>query len=147
MKRIPELRDLSDDHHTALVLARRCRRPQPGDDARAVWSRLREAFASHLEPHFAIEEEHLLPALEAIGEPELAERIRAEHALLRARVAEGAGDREALAELGQLLDAHVRFEEREVFEATQHRLPDATLRAIAEACRSVPRTCSADLLV
>jgi hypothetical protein len=30
----------------------------------------------------------------------------------------------------------VRFEEREVFEVAQARLPEAALRAIAEACRT-----------
>ena len=87
MKRIPELRDLSDDHHTGLALARRCR--QVGRNSavsdEALWKQVIEAFADHLEPHFQIEEQHLLPALEAIGEASLASRIRQDRAHLHSR--------------------------------------------------------------
>lgn len=119
------------------MLARRCARSTrdasaaPGD----VWREVLTAFAHHLEPHFEIEERHLLPALEAIGEPQLAERIRADHAALRRLRKIRSPSPEELEEFGELLESHVRFEERRVFEATQHRLPEEALRAIAEACR------------
>lgn len=148
MKRVPELRDLSDDHHTGLVLARRCRqaaRPGAAVQPEALWRELREAFAGHLEPHFQIEERHLLPGLEAIGEASLAARIRDEHAALRALRDAPAPDRAGLARFGELLEAHIRFEEREVFEATQDRLPAPTLAAIAAACRETPRTAPVSL--
>lgn len=145
MKRVDALRDLSDDHHTALVLARRCRRAgatsSPDAQVDATWSAAREAFALHLEPHFAIEERHLLPALEELDEHALARRIARDHAALRELLAGPGGDRERLERLGRVLRDHVRFEEREVFEATQHRLPPASLEAIAEACRRIPRVC------
>lgn len=146
MKRIDELRELSDDHHTSLVLARSLRRasaPGARPSVAERWAQLREAFAGHLEPHFRIEEAHLLPALEAIGEPGLADRIRADHAALRGLVATARAGGEELERFGRLLERHVRFEEREVFEATQHRLPAPALRAIAAACRSTPRFCAA----
>ena len=146
MKRIPELRDLSDDHHTSLVLARRCKQAAGAESADAVWKQVLAAFRTHLEPHFAIEEEHLLPALERIDEAALAERIRKEHAELRALRDAPSGDSATLASLGKLLEAHVRFEERQVFEPTQHRLPAAALRALASACETVPRVCPASLL-
>lgn len=149
LKRVPELRDLSDDHHTALVLARRCRQAAGPDAAISVeeaWQQLTQAFASHLEPHFRIEEKHLLPALEALGETDLAARIRGDHASLRDLAGAGSPSRARLERFGSQLEAHVRFEERRVFESTQHRLPAASLRAIAEACRSIPRTCPVSLL-
>ena len=144
MKRIAELRDLSDDHHTALVLARRCRQWAKRDDPNELagaWRQVREAFAAHLAPHFEIEERHLLPGLEAIGEPGLAGRIRADHAALRALVEAPAASRDAVERFGRLLESHVRFEEREAFEVAQARLPAPALRAVAEACRSIPRAC------
>lgn len=52
-----------------------------------------------------------------------------------------APSRPAIEQFGRLLDSHVRFEEREVFEVAQSRLPAPALRAIAEACRSIPRAC------
>lgn len=143
MKRIPELRDLSDDHHTGLVLARRCRQSGAGDGPapEEMWEEVLEAFAGHLEPHFRIEEDHLLPALEEIGEGERAARIREDHASLRALRDAEMRDREGLARFGELLEAHIRYEEREVFEPTQERLPARALEAIAAACRTIPRVC------
>ena len=138
MKRIAELRDLSDDHHGALVLARRCAQAASGDAARAetVWREVRAAFASQLEPHFEIEERLLLPALEAIGEPGRADRIREDHASLRALAGLAAPSPAQLERFGRALEAHVRFEERDVFEVAQARLPAAALGAIAAACRA-----------
>lgn len=137
MKRVPALRALSDDHHAALVIARRCR--QAKAPAAALWAKVREAFAGHLEPHFTIEDRHLLPALVAIGEAPLAERLRADHAELRALAAETAADLATVQRFGERLAAHVRFEERDVFEPTQERLPAAALAAIDADCRAIPR--------
>lgn len=144
MKRRPELRDLSDDHHAALVLAIRCKRAGSGrreDEPAWLWAQVARAFADHLEPHFRIEEEHLLPALETIGEAELAARIRADHAALRDTGGVETADTATVRAFGALLEAHIRFEERDVFESTQDRLPKAALEAIAAACRETPRTC------
>jgi len=144
VKRIPALRDLSDDHHTGLVLARRCRQAGPSGRERGadeIWARVIEAFEAHLEPHFRIEEEHLLPGLEAIGEAGLATRIRDDHRALRALRGAKAVDVRAIERFGELLEAHIRFEEREVFETTQDRLPAVVLDAIAAACAEVPRVC------
>lgn len=144
MNRVPELRDLSDDHHTGLVLARRCReagRPETELAPKLVWEEVHAAFSGHLEPHFQIEEQHLLPALEVIGESSLADRIRQDHAELRALLQSEAPNEELVQRFGQLLEAHIRYEEREVFEETQHRLPARSLQAIASACQQTPRTC------
>jgi hypothetical protein len=144
VKRIAELRDLSDDHHTALVLARRCRGWAKRGGAEALATsvqQVRGAFAAHLAPHFEIEERHLVPALDAIGEAALAERIRADHAALRALAQAPAPGAPELERFGRLLESHVRFEEREAFEVAQAKLPAEALRAIAEACRAIPRAC------
>ena len=148
MKRVPELRDLSDDHHTGLLLARRCK--QLGDRERdpsteAFWDLIEEAFVLHLAPHFEIEERLLVPALEALGEASLAERIRADHAALRALHEAKAPRLASIVEFGERLEAHIRFEERHVFEPTQDRLPANVLEAIAAACEATPRACPAFL--
>lgn len=106
-----------------------------------MWEQIREAFSEHLAPHFHIEEEHLLPALEAIGEGALAEHVRADHTALRALLAADAPDRPSILRFGELLESHIRYEERQVFEPTQDRLPASALQAIASACRSIPRVC------
>ena len=148
MKRVPELRDLSDDHHTGLVLARRCKqagRAGSKSSPEAVWNQVLEAFSSHLDPNFRIEEEHLLPALEAIGEASLASRIREDHSALRALRESKTPNPTLINRFGELLESHIRFEERQVFEPTQSRLPARALKAIAAACEANPRICPVSL--
>jgi hemerythrin-like domain-containing protein len=71
-----------------------------------------------LERHFAEEETDLLSELERVGELGLAARLRAEHLELR-RLARKATARASLVRFGMLLEAHVRFEERELFPALE----------------------------
>lgn len=143
MRRAPALRPLSDDHHGALVLARRCRRIDPQDAAaEAVRQEVLAAWTAELAPHFAIEEEALLPALEALGEEGFAARIREDHEALRAlrdRAAAGEALAATLRELGRRLEDHVRYEEREVFAAVQERLTPAQREALGRAIAAYPR--------
>jgi hemerythrin len=145
VKRIEELRALSDDHHTALVLARRCQKAAQGGSTlsvETVWQDVLTAFSGQLEPHFQIEESFLLPALDGLEEFELSARIRDDHARLRTLRDTTPITENLVEEFGRLLESHVRFEEREVFETTQDRLPEAALRAISEAGGSTSRTAS-----
>jgi len=64
----------------------------------------------------------LLPALDAAGETAVTAQTRAEHAELRRLVA---ADVRAFA---MLLERHIRFEERTLFESAQRKLDLATLR-------------------
>lgn len=143
MKRIDELVSLSHDHHAALVLARRCRQSAAGPDPRAsadeAWRQVREAWSWHLEPHFLIEERTLLPALEEVGEHALCGRVREDHRGMRALAAAEAAMVDDVVRFGELLEAHVRFEERELFEVAQQKLAAERLAEVAEACRAHPR--------
>jgi hemerythrin-like domain-containing protein len=131
VKRHPSLQPLSDDHHGALVLARGMRRVREADAA-AAWREARRRYARDLAPHFRVEEELLLPALEAAGERELAARVRDEHARLRALLAAEPGAAGAAA-FGALLHEHVRFEERVLFPRAEAVLPAALLASVGRA--------------
>lgn len=127
MKRHVALQDLSREHHHALKLALDCRRAAAAQDAaqqNAMIAACSACFASELEPHFQIEERDLLPRLAAAGETALVERTLAEHAAIRQLVAalpqRGAG---GLEEFAVLMNAHVRFEERQLFAALEKLLP------------------------
>ena len=129
MKRHTALLQLSREHHTALKLARQARFAFDAGLEEAVTQAarvVREAFAEELEPHFRAEEEDLLPALAAAGAADLVRRTLDEHAELRdlnRRLAEP--DVDTLGRFAALLNEHVRFEERELFEAAQQLLyPD-----------------------
>lgn len=139
MKRHPALQPLSDDHHGALVLARRLRRSgleaartdveRVDPDSLARETRLR--FAEELEPHFRVEEAHLLPLLARRGEADLAARADADHARLRELVA-GPWTQDTAREVGTLLEQHVRFEERVMFPALERMLDEAELARVRE---------------
>ncbi len=126
MKRHALLQDLSREHHHALKLALACRRACESGDAKqlaAMIAECRATFASELEPHFQTEERDLLPRLAAAGETALVERTLAEHAEFRQLIADlpqrgSAG----LARFAELMHAHVRFEERELFAAMEKLL-------------------------
>jgi hemerythrin-like domain-containing protein len=141
VRRHPLLQPLSDDHHRALVLARRTRRAaeasRDGKSLAKTWLDVRARFAAELEPHFRIEEAWLFPALEAAGEREVAARARSDHARLRELV-QSEPDALTALELAELLRSHVRFEERELFPRAERLLtPDAAALAtrLSEAVR------------
>lgn len=143
MKRSPELRDLSVDHHHGLVLARTARNAGAGTKVLTVeeaWAKVDATFAEHLEPHFRIEETLIAPALEAAGEGDLVRRLHEEHAALRGFL-HPAGERSAaeLKRFGDLLDDHIRFEERILFDIAEKKLRPETLRAVAAACVAAGR--------
>lgn len=123
MKRHPALQDLSREHYGALKLARDGKAAALSGDAAAVAAlaaRIGGEFESELEPHFREEETELLPFLEAAGETSLVARTLAEHAELRAlSAALWQPDAATLQRFSELLAAHVRFEERTLFEAAQ----------------------------
>jgi hemerythrin-like domain-containing protein len=139
MKRNSHLQALSDDHHTALVLARRiglAAKQDPERDALTrAWDELRRRFARELEPHFRVEEERLFAQLESTGEDALIERARADHARLRELV-RTEPDPVVAAQFADLLHRHVRFEERELFPRAESLLPLPALEAAGRAARA-----------
>ena len=128
MKRHQTLQDLSREHHSALKLALGARRAATSGDAGKIAAAIAscaDVFAAELEPHFMIEESSLLPAMAQAGEAALVARTLREHAELRAllgRVLDPDADATTLLSFADLLSAHVRFEERELFEVAQQRL-------------------------
>lgn len=136
MKRHGELLALSREHHAALKLVRASRRVAAAGDAAAVEHQARQVatvFAVELEPHFHAEEAGLLRWLAAAGQGLLVERTLADHRELRALAAELRQPATAtLARFADLLEAHVRFEERELFETAQALMPERTAEAPAD---------------
>lgn len=137
MKRDRRLRDLSDDHHHALVLARRA--TEAATDVETVrvrvWAEVVHRFDEELAPHFAIEERYLLPMLDQGCHAELIKRTRDEHTALRELVSDDHQDLASrLVNFGNLLREHVRFEERVLFMVIQDIDDHDGLEAVAAAC-------------
>jgi hypothetical protein len=123
MKRSSALRQLSREHHTALSLALRIAKATDLAAREQLLASVPALFRGELEPHFQEGEGSLLPQLAQAGETALVARTLDDHAQLRALAAAIAGgDATALAPFGELLQAHVRFEERELFVVAEQRL-------------------------
>lgn len=152
MKRSPQLLQLSREHHTALVLAKRAQRLGKGQPAavRLFVSELGEVFTSKLEPHFQVEEIALLSALREVGPAgkvtRMVERALVEHGALRelARRIDD-GDFASLTDFGDLLEAHVRFEERELFDLAESLLSAEALARVDAATQSARGGCCSTL--
>ncbi len=123
MKRHPTLHDLSRDHHHGLVQARRLKRAK-AKDAVEVAQRFLDFWHSELTRHFREEEEVLLPfyARRGAADDEDIVHTLTDHVTIRravmdaaAHVPSGEGLKNLLNELGKLLEAHIRFEERVLF--------------------------------
>ncbi len=125
--RHPSLIPLSHDHHRGLALALRCRkqalgqiRPMGLEGLKERAGEFEQFFSRNLRPHFQAEEEILFPFMRSrIAESEpLIQDLLKDHAVLRQDVArldreDGLG--RLLFELGDLLERHIRREERELF--------------------------------
>jgi hemerythrin-like domain-containing protein len=132
MKRHPALAKLSREHHFALVLAKRAESVDEGESLAGLASETADAFAREIAPHFLIEERILLPALEEAGQKDHAARTLEEHDALR-KLADRLviGGMDVLRAFGELLERHVRFEERELFPLIESALTQEMLEKIA----------------
>ena len=139
MKRSTCLAQLSREHHAALVLAKRAQRIDTDDveAAREFMTGAVASFERELEPHFRVEEQALLPRLADAGELDSVGRTLAEHEELRGlakRLAQH--DAGSLRRFGAALEAHVRFEERELFALAESKLAPEALAAVGGIARS-----------
>jgi len=127
MRRHPSLMPLSHDHHHGLALALRCRKQALGQIKPMGIQGLRERadevrgfFSKNLESHFQAEEKILFPMMSScVSESQpLIQRLIDEHGKIRAAVRKLRGDAGAakiLFDFGDLLEGHIRREERELF--------------------------------
>lgn len=135
MQRSPELAPLSRDHNHALLLARRARQAAGRASEQEIaecWHALRSAWNLDLADHFAAEEKLLFPHLREHGEAELAASLQREHdAIRRTMTRADSLDATRLRVLGDVLEHHVRVEEREAFPLLERILTVSELAAIA----------------
>jgi hypothetical protein len=144
LRRHPALEQLSRDHHHALVVAQRLKRADADSPAEA-----RGAFLAYWDPggrhHFHEEEDILLPGRAGVIDPEhpLIAKVLTDHVRIRHRAGELAGSDPPppalLRELGGLLEAHVRREERQLFPMIEESLPDEALRRLVDLLARQPR--------
>lgn len=128
MLRDPALIPLSHQHQHALALCVRIDRAQITSDADlAEWrSEVNRLYDQEIRFHFDAEERVLFPAVEHFDELQrLVYELRRDHERLRGEVAtaaDGTMTADSLKVFAQHLSAHVRREERELFEVMQQLL-------------------------
>jgi len=152
MKRHSALLPLSREHHAGLVQAVRLRRAAAEGDASARLAAAREFvefFRNEERVHLRDEEEELFPLFLRYvqSQPAPLREARVQHVQLEgfARkleigAAAGITDRETLDAAGELLDAHIRLEERQLFPLIEELVPNDELGRLGLASRGV--TCA-----
>ena len=134
-KRHASLILLSQDHHHALALAIRCRKQglgqlNPGDPKamKGLAEEVKKFFQQNLNPHFAAEEKVLFPLihLHSSDTETLISALLSEHERIRKTVTALENESElskTLFDLGDLLDRHIRQEERALFPIFEQVVP------------------------
>lgn len=138
MKRNINLQELSRDHHHGLLLGWKIRQglkymTKPEVIAEYVAYFFKEALV----PHFKEEETHVLRYLS--DEDPYKQRTLKEHKDISALISQLSlrpVDDAALLNLGEQMDSHIRFEERELFPYLQEALDDESLEKIGAAIAS-----------
>lgn len=139
MLRDKSLIPLSRQHQHALALCVRLNRAIEADefDLDAWQAEIAQQFEQEIAAHFAAEEKEVFP--QAAHFPELralVQELLAEHEVLRGFSAGAAArglDDLGLAEFSEKLAAHIRKEERQLFEAMQRLMSTEELSDIGSA--------------
>ncbi len=126
LKRDPSLVPLSHDHHEGLLrvfFLRQALRAGQGLEHQAKVTR--EFFDADLVPHFRAEEEVLFPLLRPLlgADDGSIDALLAEHRVLEALTARLDGTPDRMREYADLLERHIRAEERQLFERYQELVP------------------------
>ncbi|NEV93707.1 hemerythrin domain-containing protein [Psychroflexus sp. YR1-1] len=128
IKRHDALKNLSREHHDGLIFALRL---QKGVAKKAKLQAM-EAYAAwfwkhHLLPHFTMEEKQLFPRVDE-GHP-LVKEARQQHGELKSLFEIQAKSYEDFKAIYELLQKHIRLEERELFNWIQEKLTENQLAA------------------
>lgn len=125
LKRHKALQPLSREHHHGLLLSWKIR---AGFSKNIEPERIKIYadwfFKTHLTLHFEMEEQHIFSILEPNNE--LVKKALADHKLLR-RLFTDENIEMALSKIEEVLDAHIRFEERVLFPEIQKTVTELQL--------------------
>lgn len=118
IKRHEGLQQLSREHHFGLLFCWKIRQGlQHGADVARINTYAQWFWTNQLIPHFALEETKLFPIL-GMDHPKVVKALE-EHRQIATFFQDGLATLEALAELEKLLNSHIRFEERDLFNEIQ----------------------------
>ncbi len=135
LKRHPALVPLSQDHHLGLLLVWKIRNGlERGLETDRILNYIDYFVSEHLEPHFKLEEEYIFSCL-AMNDL-MRKEVEKQHANLRKLIGqlykEKEGVKVLLEKFSDELEAHIRFEERKLFQHMQLELTDDDLLEMEE---------------
>jgi hemerythrin-like domain-containing protein len=143
---------LSHQHQRALALCVRIDRAQPirDVDLEAWQAEIEQHFTQEMSIHFSAEESVLFPAARQLPELiPLVEELTAQHASLRKSFSDAEGRRmsaESLPLFAQHLSAHIRKEERQLFERMQQLMSPGELKGLgtqlADTLKDAAKSCA-----
>lgn len=126
IKRHAALQDLSRDHHQGLLLCFKIRQGLSKQvSAERIMNYCRSFYRHSLADHFCEEEQLLFPALG--NEHPLVQKALEQHRNLNRLFTAGDASERLLQQIEQQLKAHIRFEERELFNEIQDKLGEDEL--------------------
>ena len=147
--RHPSLISLSHDHHHGLALALRCRKQALGQlkpmGAAGLRERAKEFgdfYRSQLIAHFRAEEEVLFPFMRAsiVASAALLDELIEQHreiAKAMPPIEAGTGLAKLIFDLGDLLERHIRKEERELFPLFEAHIDPAQAETVGAALKKI----------
>jgi hemerythrin-like domain-containing protein len=151
MLRDKNLVPLSRQHQHALALCVRIDRASPisQEDLAAWQAEIAQHFRVEIGIHFAAEEQFVFPAARTFPESNLlVEELISEHAWLRERFAKAEAQGMSggeIVEFAHGLSAHIRKEERQLFERLQELMGERELaamgRKLEDALKEAERSC------
>ena len=149
--RHPALVSLSRGHHEVLILAMKCRkralgqaRPAGAQGLADLAEEMKNFVAGDLERHFQAEEKVLFPLLDraTMESRSLTAELRSEHALIREKAilgTRGVNLSKSLFDLADLLERHVRREERELFPIFERSVPEIEAERVRKEMEEILR--------
>ena len=151
MLRDKNLIPLSHQHQHALALCVRIERasPIPETDLEAWQAEIAQLFGNEIRFHFAAEEQVLFPAARRFTELlPLIEELLSDHEWLRVQFARATTETMTpglVRNLAARLSAHIRKEERQLFQHLQERMSSAEMatigRRLEEALKDLEQAC------
>lgn len=126
MKRHEALVQLSRDHHFGLLLCWKIKEGLKRDvEPQRIAKYIKFFFESHLKDHFAEEEQYIFPVL-GNENPLVAEAL-SQHREIEKMANQDLATAEELTSFKDLLEKHIRFEERQLFQEIQEKATEEQL--------------------
>ena len=137
IKRHTAMQALSRDHHHGLLLSWKLREGMKRNiDAERMMKYVRWFWITQLKPHFEEEEKYVFTVLDS-SHPQIIQALE-EHRSLEALFAKKDPDYDLIGRIEKELDAHIRFEERVLFNAIQEAATEDQLEKIREVHHEDP---------